>query len=176
MSEDKILIDALATSLKMEEEGYKFYIGAKEKSVDKYGKNIFQALAEDEKRHIDAIRKYSNSFIKSKKTPALTTVMPEHQSINKRVIFGKSSKEMLKDISSNTDQIKAYEIGMKMETDGYNFYKKAEQSVKDINARELYKFLMSEEKLHYKLIADTYEYIKNPEEVFLRSEKPIIEG
>jgi len=54
--------EALDTSFDMEKQGYDFYIKASNKAKSAAAKKIFQALAEDENRHIDAIKKYSENL------------------------------------------------------------------------------------------------------------------
>jgi len=170
------LKDALAKSLEMEEAGFSFYNIAAKKTASSTGRNIFKALAEDEKRHIEAIKKYSVGVIKNNKTPKFSTAMPAHKNIKERLLFGSGVVKMLAGVNAESDELKAYEIAMKMETDGYNFYKKAHDSIDDSNTKDLYEFLISEEKTHYTLIFDTYEYLKNPQDLFFKNEKPVIEG
>ena len=177
IAKNKELLNALSLSLTMEKRGYKFYMKAKEKSTNELGKKIFNALGEDENRHIDAIKKYCQNIAKSAKAPKLCNVMPPHKNIRARLIFGKNQASLFKEAAKDIDQLKAYEIAMQMETDGYNFYKKAQEtSAENPDVKELYKFLVGEEKDHHQLIFNTYRYLKNPEYIFFDKEKPIVEG
>ncbi|MBL7068527.1 MAG: ferritin family protein [Candidatus Omnitrophica bacterium] len=170
------LISAFDTSIKMEEEGRAFYIKAAGRSKNEFGKRVFEALADDETRHIAAIKKFCEVMAKKDETPELCVAMPRHKKINDRLIFGKSKHELLKRVKPSADELKAYEIAMGMENDGYDFYKKIEEGTKDPNAKELYKFLLSEEEAHFDLISSTYEYLKDPKSWFAKEEKPIVEG
>jgi len=167
---------ALIKSLEMEKAGFAFYMDTAKKTSNKGTAAIFKALAEDENRHIGAIKKYSDSASKNLNLPELSNAMPKHKDIKERVIFGKEFFRMLSSSVSGADQLKAYEAAMTLETEGYNFYKKAYNSIGDKNVKDLYKFLMGEENTHHKLISDTYEYLKNPQDLFFKNEKPIIEG
>lgn len=173
---EKELLDALTTSIEMEEHGREFYIKAVKKSTNEFARRVFEALTDDETRHIVAIKDFCKIMAKKKETPQLCIVMPRHKNIKERVIFGKRESELLKKVSHKTDELKAYEIAMEMENDGYNFYKKTLNSVADPNAKELYKFLLSEEEAHFELLSNTYEYLKNPAAWFAKEEKPIVEG
>lgn len=75
-----------------------------------------------------------------------------------------------------TDGLKAYEIAMKMENEGYAFYKKMFESSTDQDLKDLYKFLLDEEETHYELISSTYKYMKDPQSWFAENEEPIVEG
>ncbi len=176
MSKNDELKKALATSLEMEERGREFYIKAAKKSTNRLGKRTFEALADDETRHIIAIKEYYEVMTKKNETPQLRAVMPRHKSIKERLIFGKRESELLKKIKPEADEIKAYKIAMEMENEGYSFYKKTLESVEDPSAKELYKFLISEEEFHFELVSNTYEYLKDPASWFAREEKPIVEG
>ena len=176
MGNNEELLKALEASIEMEESGREFYLKAAKRSANEYGKRIFESLADDETRHIVAIKGYCENLAKKNETPKLCAVMPKHKSITERIIFGKREAELLKKVSPDADELKAYEIAMEMENDGYKFYKDTLKSLSDTNAKELYEFLLSEEESHYELISSTYEYFKNPSGWFAKEEKPIVEG
>jgi rubrerythrin len=176
MDEKSELTKAFTTAIGMEKRGYEFYMKAAKKSTNAFGRKVFEALAEDENRHIEAIQGYCLNIAKKDATPALCTVMPPHKGIKERMIFGRRETEHLKGVKSSTNELKAYEIAMEMENDGYDFYKKALEATQDQNAKELYTFLLGEEKAHFELISDTYEYLKDPAGWFIKAEKPIVEG
>ncbi len=176
MDQNSELTRMLTNALDMEKSGYEFYMKAARRSGSEFGKKAFEALAEDESRHIEAIRGYCVEITRKDKTPELYVVVPSHKKINERIIFGKSRAELLKEATADADELKAYEIAMKMENDGHDFYKNALKSTQDENTKDLYNFLISEEKAHFELISDTYEYLKDPEARFAREEKPFVEG
>ncbi len=176
MDEKTELTRAFTTAIEMEKRGYEFYIKAAKKATNAFGRKAFEALAEDENRHIDAIRGYCLGIAKKDATPELCTVMPAHRPIKERVIFGKHEAETMKGVKAGADELRAYEVAMKMENDGYDFYAKALKAARDSNARELYAFLLGEEKTHYELISNTHEFLKDPAAWFIKEEKPIVEG
>ncbi len=176
MEKKEELMKAFADSIEMEEDGRKFYLAAAKECKIELGKRVFEALADDETRHIVAIKGYCEVISKKSKTPQLCQVMPRHKAIQERLIFGKRESEVLKNTIIDANELKAYEIAMKMENEGYDFYKKALDNSPDGEIKELYKFLMSEEEAHYELISSTYEYLKDPASWFADQEKPIVEG
>lgn len=176
MGPNKELTDALSASIHMEEEGRKFYLAAAKRSRNEFGKRIFESLADDETRHIIAIKEYCESLEKKNKTPNLCAAMPRHKNIKERLIFGRRESELLKGVKPDADELEAYKIGIDMENEGYKFYKKTLDSVSDPNTKDLYKFLLSEEEAHHDLLSNTYEYLKNPRAWFAKEEKPIVEG
>lgn len=175
MDENRDLMDALTASIEMEEGGREFYLKIAKKSKNEFGKKVFESLADDETRHIAAIKEYCE-MIKKSKTPNLCAVMPRHKSIKERIIFGRRESELIKRVRPDADELKAYTIAMDMENNGYNFYKKTLDAVKDPNVKDLYKFLLGEEEMHHDILSSTYEYLKNPAAWFVKEEKPIVEG
>ena len=176
MYKKKELMDVFATSIKMEEDGRELYLKAAKECKNELGKRVFEALADDETRHIVAIKGYCEHILKNDKTPQLCKVMPRHKSIDERLIFGKRELEMLKNTIVNADELKAYEIAMKMENEGYAFYKNAHENATDPDIKELYEFLLTEEESHFEMISSTLEYLKDPAAWFASQEKPMVEG
>ncbi|MFH1753302.1 MAG: ferritin family protein [Candidatus Omnitrophota bacterium] len=176
MEKKEELMKAFATSIEMEEKGREFYLKSAKECRNELGKRVFEALADDETRHIVAIKGYCENISKKDKAPQLCKVMPRHKTIDERLIFGKREAETLKNTIFKADELKAYQIAMKMENEGYAFYKKVFESVSDPEIKELYKFLLSEEESHFEMISNTYEYLKDPAAWFASQEKPIVEG
>jgi len=172
---DKELAEALETSIEMEEEGRRFYLEAAKKLTNEFGKKVFEALADDETRHIAAIRKYC-VVVAKKKSAKLCNVMPMHKGIAERILFGQNDAEILKKMPAEADDLKAYEIALDMENKGYAFYKKVLEGAKAEEAKELYRFLLLEEEAHQEMISNAYEYLKDPAAWFAKEEEPIVEG
>jgi rubrerythrin len=176
MDKKEELMEALAASIEMEEAGREFYLKAAKECKNELGKRVFDALADDETRHIAAIKQYCEVIAKKNKTPQLCLAMPLHKGIKERLVFGKRESELLKDAAVNADDLKAYEVAVDMENAGYDFYKKALEAAANPDIKDLYKFLISEEETHFELVSSTYEYLKDPAAWFAEHEKPIVEG
>ena len=168
------LIAALTTALEMEKQSFDFYTKAAKISTSALGKKTFKSLARDEKLHSVALREFSKGIQKKQKTPLLSAVIPARQ--KGKFLFGRSQAEMLKGVTPGSDEFKAYEIAMKLENDGYAFYKKSYDETEDLALKELFAFLLSEEKRHYELVSSSFAYLKDPAGWFTREEKPIVEG
>ena len=94
------LVKLFAQAIDMEKKGYDFYIRISKETPSSLTKKVFEALAEDENRHIKAIEGYSGNIASEDKTPALKSVMPSHEPIGKRVIFGKPEAELVRSAKS----------------------------------------------------------------------------
>ncbi len=174
--EDKGLIEAFRTAIEMEEKGRQFYLKLAKRSSNDLAKRVFEALADDETRHIIAIKGYCENIHKKEKVPKLCAVMPDHKRIKEKIIFERHQSDMIKSVPVNADELAAYETALKMENEGYKYYKKSLDLAKDSDVKELYKFLISEEEAHSELISNTYEYLKDPAAWFAKDEGLIVEG
>ncbi|NQT06293.1 MAG: ferritin family protein [Candidatus Omnitrophica bacterium] len=173
---NKELIDLFKTSIEMEGRGREFYLESAKKCTNELGKRVFEALADDETRHIAAIREYCETMAKKKIAPKLCAAMPSHKGINERMLFGKREAELLKNVQVCADELEAYKIAMEMENAGLKFYKDAISSAADQEVKNLYSFMIEEEENHFDLLSNTYEYLKDPAAWFAKEEGPIVEG
>ena len=151
MEKKEELMKAFTDSIEMEEEGREFYLQAAKECRNELGKKVFEALADDETRHIVAIKGYCEAISKKNKAPQLCQVMPRHKTIQERLIFGKRESEILKNFIINADDMAA-----------------------EVPERQAWD--VAEEEAHYELISSTYKYLKDPASWFAEHEKPIVEG
>ncbi len=170
------LAKAAKTAIGMEEEGYSIYINAAKKSKNPLGSATLRAIAEKELLHKKAIENFYS---------ALTGMPAERLSftedrlwssrIKTEVLAGiKSSLDKLSD--SDQDLLKAYEISMRMEKEGYDFYNKIASGTDNEDAKKLFSFLAKEENMHYEILQDTHLYLSDPSEWFHKEEKWLVEG
>ncbi len=158
---------AAKIAIAMEEEGYKIYTEAANKSKNPLGKATFTAIAEKELMHKREIEAYYKK-IKGESLDSSKTVKSD---ILKEI---RNSLAKITDLES--DLISSYEIAMDMERTGYDFYKKISEKTTDSDAKKLFEFLAFEENIHYEIFQDTYLYLSNPSEWFEKEEKWLVEG
>ena len=159
---------AVETAVKMETDAIKFYIDATDKTSHPLGKKIFEGFIEDEKRHL----KMLDGIMKDMDIE-LRVVNPEKDI---RTIFSELKDQMMQRVSVTTDEIQAVGIALDFEKEGYNFYQKAALEAKDENEKRLFEVLTIEEKRHYKLLENTYRYLKDTGDWFMWDEHGIFEG
>ncbi len=164
-------MDALEMALKMETDAVQFYTEASEKTKYPAGKKMFLAIAEDEKRHIEIISQIIKGL---QMTPRDVTPLT-----NVKTIFESMKSEMMKKVAASPDDMEAFKIAMKMEQEGVDFYKNTLAKATKDKEKALLERLISEEKQHYAMFANTYEYLEKTGQWFLWEESPIrsmIEG
>lgn len=168
-------LDMLRQAIEAEKEGYKVYADTCVKMTDELTKKTFQALAEDEKRHIKALNEFYKSHCQAKLCPSVKELFKKSHNQARKTIFSKHLK-IIKVLKPDAKALKAYDLAMELEKEGYDLYFNALKEAKTEDEKKLLDFLIEEENAHYKLLEENKEFMENPEEWFLKQEKPIVEG
>ncbi len=170
------LIKAAKAALEMEDEGYKVYNDAANRSKNILGATTLKSIAEKELLHKKAIENFY-AFLTGQNisTVAFSDSSQWSEKI-KREIFD-HIKGKLEIYSEKEDfLLKAYEVAMEMEKRGYDFYKNISSSTDNPEAKKLFEFLAKEENIHFEILQDTHLYLSNPAEWFKKEEKWLVEG
>lgn len=170
-------LNALTAALKLENDGYQFYISASKKTKNLLGKEMLKSIAEEEKDHIKRIKavyeglKKSTEWPETSKAPAGKKVYVEF-----KTIFNKVSADIKKSLEIDPGDIEAIKVAMEMEKTGYKFYQERSEKAANLFEKEFYAILVKEESNHYEVLENTYEYLSNPGDWFSKKERPIYEG
>ena len=162
----------IRTAIKMEEGGIDFYQKAKEKTSYPLAKKMFLSFAEDEKRHLTALKKILTD-LKFSDFAQFFKEKPR-QKIND--IFRKVSNEIKERIAANPDELEALKIGIDMELESIEFYQTALEKSEDNHQKAFLRRLTEEEKEHHQLLQNTHSYLKNSGDWFLWEEKGLLDG
>ena len=65
---------------------------------------------------------------------------------------------------------------MKVERAGYEYYRKGAETAKDKQLERFFRWLMEQERAHYMLIRNAFEYMDDPDSWFAGEEHWILEG
>ncbi len=168
-------LKALKMSVDYEKKIRNFYLKHSEKMRNELAKKTFIFLANEELKHIDAIKNFSKS-IHDGEEPVIDSGT-EGEAINRaKEFFSTSIEEMAKKAAASKDELKTYELDLDMEMKGYNFYKDVAGKAEHSNVKKLFEFLIKEENSHYVLVSNAINYLKNPEEYFQTEESWFFEG
>jgi len=160
----------LHTALDMEKKGYKFYKEISQKSQNEVTKKIFDFLAKDEVLHIEKINDfYIGLDDQGDMAPLSLEDIQKHRE-ERFDIFSKSISEIKMKIKPDDDDKKAYEVALEMENNGYKYYENMLKEAQDKTLVKFIQFLVEEEKKHYKLILNTYEYLNDSDNWFMYEE------
>ncbi|HTG01152.1 MAG TPA: ferritin family protein [Nitrospirota bacterium] len=161
-------MDTLDIALKMERDAIAFYTEAARKTHYPAGKKMFQSIVEDEKRHLEMISQIIKGMNISHKD-----VSPFKEVTT---IFNAMKNEMMQKVEATDDELEAFKIAMRMEQEGKEFYEKAAAGAKSDKEKSLLNRLVEEEKQHYAMFANTYQYLSDTGNWFMWEERGIVEG
>lgn len=159
---------ALQTALNFEQKGEKAYYDAATNSSNELVRKTFSYLAKQELNHIKEIQ----NFIKSSKVQ-----LKGDKASDTKKFFEMSVKQFKRKIELSKDDLKAYEIALKLEQNAFSFYKKQKEAIDDDDGlKKFFSFLMEQENAHYVLIQNIYSFMKDPEHFMVKEEGWMFEG
>ena len=174
MTKDRSL-EMLDTALAMEEKGMSFYKEALSTCKNNLGREIYKMLKDDEAVHIERIKKIYSSLEEGNEWDAEWKDLKfGHGELNE--FFVDLTKRHTKDITVDTTDIEALEIGVDFELKSIDFYKEHLERSEDPEEREFLGRMIKEERSHYKLLDDMKLYLKDPDLWFMEKERSGLDG
>jgi len=160
MSDKNNLAQILKDAIKVESDGYHFYKIAADQTIDPKGKEMFESLASDEITHLKALKEQYRLYQEhgkfdweEEKLKIKTTFDPSSAS----PIF---SQEFKKKINESHFEMAALSIGIMLEQNSIDFYKKSAGEVSDPQAKTLFSFLANWEGQHLRALISQQNYLK----------------
>jgi len=147
------LCNILSAGMEKERAAHDFYVEAAGKTGNPLGRKMFQRLAEDETKHEDLLKSWSDGGA----CPVgadLGGVDPD--------FIKKGRQEAAEAIQPGTGDLEALEFGCNMERQAIEFYESGARQADDEASRDLLLRLKAEEDKHLALLTDLYEYMKDP--------------
>ena len=154
--------------MKMESDAINFYTEAAMKTGYPAGKQMFRVIIEDERRHLDIIKK-----LLDKSDIHMEDV---HPLANIKTVFEEMKDQMMERVAATDDELESFKIAMQMEKEGIEFYRKLLAGAETEKEKALFKKLIEEEKAHYEIFANTYSFIDDTGNWFMWEEHSIFEG
>ena len=176
MSEMNLLEkEALSAAIEMEKKGYEFFKKSADEAGAKMAKEVFDFLATEELNHIKAIEKFNSEFL-SGGTGDVDSAIEGMKAGRASEAIGKLFASLADSTPVTGSELDVYKFAMDFERKGEQFYKNAAETAVDPNAKKLFKFLVGEEKKHFKIVEACLAYFDNPEEFFQQREGWHLEG
>lgn len=173
IEQDKTL-KALQIALQMEIDGKEYYLKASQESSNEAGKKLLQSLAAEEDVHRQKFEQIYKA-IRDKKAWPVTDFQPDGGK-RLRTIFVKTTEKTGANIKALATEIDAVQTAMAMENKTYDFYKSQGGNATHSAERDFYHTVASEEREHYLILLDYYEYLKDPAGWFATKEHPSLDG
>ena len=171
--QDKTL-KALQIAIQMEIDGKEYYLKASQESSSELGKKLLAALAAEEDIHRQKFGLIYDALRNTRKWPEAEFQPDSGKGL--RTIFAKATKEMGSNIKAPATELDAVKTAMDMENKTYDFYKNQGENATYDAERDFYETLAAEEREHYLVLLDYYEYLKDPAGWFVKREHPSLDG
>lgn len=163
---DKELVDALKFALDFEIKGEKIYRDIAEESKDRFVKNTFNGLANDECIHEKVIREYIAGKADFSSLRKLT--------IDPKRFFGGVTEEFKQ--RAKSAEFKPFDIGIELEKKSISYYAEQLGKAKTKEAKKFFEFLINQENFHLKSLTEAKKFISDPSNFYAEFEKWTLEG
>ncbi|MFC1991421.1 ferritin family protein [Chloroflexota bacterium] len=174
VNEQEKTLDALQIAIQMEIDGKEYYLKAGQDSTNEMGEKLFQSLAKAEDTHRQKFAEIYESIRNDKSWPMI--IFPPDSGKTLRTVFALARKESADGIKLLDTELDAVQAAMGMENKTLDFYKGQEAKAGDATEKGFYEALAAEEREHYLILLDYYEFLKNPAGWFVKSEHSSLDG
>ena len=146
-------MDMFEFAIKMEKDSEGLYLELSDKISNPGIKKVFKMLADDEKKHKEAIEVLQK---KSEADPG------KGSALEIKTVFDEI-KNNLDSSSISNDYISDYKFALEIEKKGIDFYREQFENAEDEKSKNLFNRLMKQEKYHYKTVENLIEMVNKPE-------------
>lgn len=168
-------LNLLNSAMQMEIEGKEYYLLSAQKTKNKMGRKLFEKLAEYEDLHIKKIQEVYQKLKEDEKIGVIISTGGEVEKLRES-IFSEAIKDVDKNIKPDADDLSALEEGMRLEEVSEKYYNQLAKESDDQFEKRFYLTLAGEERGHYLLLFDSYEFLTHPESWFMLHEKYSLDG
>jgi rubrerythrin len=116
---------------------------------------IFTLLAEDEQKHYDAIRTMMDDS-----DPGLISCSIALDTARKLLTTFTGDTDTAATLTNN---LESYRHALKIETESVKFYQKVAENEKNARRKQILTVILDEEKNHYTIVANLYDFALEPE-------------
>jgi len=168
---DEKLKRLIEQAIQMEKDGITFYEDLSAKVTYESAEKMVLSFADDERRHLRILNDIFSNILSMDIEKYIAENLPGEKV--KTIFDGVKGKVDVKDVS---DELSALKLAMDMEERSYKLYDEALSLETDESLKKLWKRLADEERRHYDIFWNTYDFIANPEEWVLREERGLLDG
>ncbi|MFC1954925.1 ferritin family protein [Chloroflexota bacterium] len=173
-TEQSKTLEALQSAIHMEIDGKEFYLKASQKSSNDMGKKLLNKLALEEDFHRQKFEQIYDAISKEKAWPETDFKSDGGSAL--RTIFASTLKEGSLDTNAAITELDSVQAAMIMENKTYDFYKSQGKDATYSTERDFYEALAAQEREHYLILLDYYEFLKDPAAWFVEKEHPSMDG
>jgi rubrerythrin len=159
MEKNERLLTVVKNAIRVENDGYQFYRLAEEKTKDPKGQEVFASLAKDESNHMQILKSLYES-IKGKgefKFDEVKEMKHILDTTSESPIFSKEFKQRL---NQSAFEMTALSIGILLEKNSIDFYKKSAQETEEKDVKMLFNYLADWEGEHLRALVNQQKYLQ----------------
>jgi rubrerythrin len=158
MEKQEHLLEVVQNAIRVENDGYQFYRLAEEKTKDAKGREVFASLAKDETNHMQILKSLYQS-VKEKEEYHFEEKDMKHilESTSESPVF---SKEFKLRLDQAQFEMTALSIGILLEKNSIEFYKKSAQESKDKDVKMLFNYLADWEGEHLRALVNQQKFLQ----------------
>jgi rubrerythrin len=145
----------LTNAIKMEIDGEKYYRNLAEMNKDNHLHGVFQMLADDEKDHAHVLKQ---------KEEHQKCTLKKGQTFQKASSVFQSLEEFKSEIKEIPSQIDSYRFALEKEKESIDLYTDLKEKSESSDDKEIYDFLIEQEKDHYKTINSLIDFLTKSED------------
>ncbi len=149
-------LKALEAGKSLEREGQVFYRQAAQNTKSSKGREVFESLAREETMHLRLIQRQIDALSAQGKWVELPEAAEVRADLSAE-IFPQGRKGLAKAVKADPDDREAMILAMEFETKSYEMYRHDAKSAPSPEARSMYEFLASQERIHFDLLMANWE-------------------
>ncbi|KPL01808.1 MAG: hypothetical protein AMJ73_09795 [candidate division Zixibacteria bacterium SM1_73] len=153
------LLEVVKNAIRVENDGFQFYRLAEEKAKDPKGKEFFASLANDETNHMQILKSLYQS-IKEKgeyKFDEVKDMKHILETTSESPIFSKEFKERIEQAQF---EMTALSIGILLEKNSIEFYKRSAQQSEHEQVKMLFNYLADWEGEHLRALVKQQKFLQ----------------
>jgi rubrerythrin len=171
-TEQEKTLKGLQAAIQMEIEGKEYYLKASQESTNQAGKKLLQSLASEEDVHRQKFEQIYRA-IQAQKAWPVTDFQPDGGKRLRTILANATGESGVKAAAT---ELEAVQTAMAMENKTYDYYTKQGENATYDAERDFYHTVAAEEREHYLILLDYYEYLKDPAGWFVTKEHPSLDG
>ncbi len=159
MQENTIALQALRQALRLEQDGYKFYTEAAERTTDPHGREMFLSLADDEKLHLRIVQDQYEALSAGRGWSSFSEALELKPVDVDKPLFPPEKEAIEKAIAPDAGDTEALLLAIQKENESYELYRKAATETDDPIGKDMYQRLASYEHVHFDILMLNYEHL-----------------
>jgi len=159
MQENTVALQALRQAIRLEQDGYVFYIEAAERMADPRGREMFLSLSDDETLHLRIVRDQYEALSAGKGWVSFSEVLDLKPVDLDKPLFPPGGEAVEKAIAPDASDADTLLFALQKENESYELYRKAAAETADPAGKEMYQRLASYEHVHFNILMLNYEHL-----------------